>query len=45
VVPACKQLEPQLLKLGQEWAGAMAKIDVDENVNLTMKFRSWVCRP
>ena len=37
----CKQLEPVLLKLGQEWAGKvrMAKIDVDENVNLTMKFQ------
>jgi thioredoxin len=37
----CKQLEPVLLKLGQEWAGKvrMAKVDVDESVNLTMKFQ------
>ncbi len=37
----CKQLEPVLLKLGEEWAGKvrMAKVDVDENVNLTMKFQ------
>lgn len=37
----CKQLEPVLLKLGDEWAGKvrMAKVDVDENVNLTMKFQ------
>ena len=36
----CKQLEPVLLQLGQEWAGKvrMAKVDVDESVNLTMKF-------
>jgi thioredoxin 1 len=37
----CKQLEPVLLKMGQEWAGKVrvAKVDVDENVNLTMKFQ------
>jgi thioredoxin 1 len=37
----CKQLEPVLLKLGQEWGGKvrMAKVDVDESVNLTMKFQ------
>ena len=37
----CKQLEPELLKLGQEWAGKvrLAKVDVDESVNLTMKFQ------
>ncbi len=37
----CKQLEPVLLKLGEEWAGKVrvAKVDVDENVNLTMKFQ------
>src|SRR5512147_2935314 len=37
----CKQLEPVLAKLGQEWNGKarLAKIDVDESVNLTMKFQ------
>jgi len=37
----CKQLEPVLLKLGEEWDGKvrMAKVDVDESVNLTMKFQ------
>ncbi len=37
----CKQLEPVLAKLGQEWNGKarLAKVDVDESVNLTMKFQ------
>jgi thioredoxin 1 len=37
----CKQLEPVLVKLGQEWGARakVAKIDVDESVNLTMKFQ------
>jgi thioredoxin 1 len=37
----CKQLEPVLAKLGQEWAGKtrIAKVDVDEAVNLTMQMQ------
>ena len=37
----CKQLEPVLLKLGQEWAGQvrLAHVNVDESTNLTMKFQ------
>lgn len=37
----CKQLEPVLARLGQDWAGKarMVKVDVDESVNLTMKFQ------
>ena len=37
----CKQLDPVLAKLGQEWAGKtrMAKVNVDESVNLTMQFQ------
>ena len=37
----CKQLEPVLAKLGQEWAGKnlIAKVDVDESVNLTMQMQ------
>ena len=36
----CKQLEPELLKLGNEWADSvrLAKLDVDESPRLTMKF-------
>ena len=37
----CKQLEPELARLGtSEWAGKvrLAKVDVDENPDLTMKF-------
>src|SRR5512147_1008399 len=36
----CKQLEPELLKLGGELAGKvdLAKLDVDESPSLTMKF-------
>lgn len=36
----CKQLEPVLIKLGQEWGDKirLAKIDVDESVNLTMQY-------
>lgn len=36
----CKQLEPELLRLGSEWADKvrLAKLDVDESSNLTMKF-------
>jgi thioredoxin 1 len=37
----CKQLEPVLAKLGQEWTGKVriAKVDVDESVNLTMQLQ------
>jgi thioredoxin 1 len=37
----CKQLEPVLARLGQEWAGKarLVKVDVDESVNLTMRFQ------
>jgi thioredoxin 1 len=37
----CKQLEPVLAKLGQEWAGKvrLVKVDVDESVDLTMRFQ------
>jgi len=37
----CKQLEPVLAKLGQGWNGKarLAKVDVDESVNLAMKFQ------
>ena len=36
----CKQLEPELAKLGSEWNGRvrLAKVDVDESPDLTMKF-------
>ena len=36
----CKQLEPELMKLGNEWADRvrLAKLDVDESPSLTMKF-------
>jgi len=36
----CKQLEPELAKLGVEWAGKvrLAKVDVDESPDLAMKF-------
>ena len=36
----CRQLEPELQKLETEWTGRirLAKIDVDENPNLTVKF-------
>ena len=36
----CKQLEPELIKLGGEWADKvrLAKLDVDESPSLTMKF-------
>jgi thioredoxin len=35
----CKQLEPVLVKLGQEWGGKvqLVKVDVDESANLTMQ--------
>ena len=37
----CKQLEPVLAKLGQEWGSQvrLLKVDVDESVNLTMRFQ------
>jgi thioredoxin 1 len=37
----CKQLEPVLAKLGQEWSGRvrMVKVDVDESANLAMRFQ------
>lgn len=37
----CKRLEPILLQLGKEWAGKVriAKLDVDESVDLTMQFQ------
>src|SRR5512138_3120394 len=37
----CKLLEPVLTKLGQEWGGKarLVKVDVDESVNLTMKYQ------
>jgi thioredoxin 1 len=37
----CKQLEPVLVKLGQEWGSKarLVKVDVDESVNLTMQFQ------
>lgn len=37
----CKQLEPVLEKLGQEWTGKarLAKVDVDESANLAMQFQ------
>jgi len=37
----CKQLEPVLAKLGQEWSGKtrVMKVDVDESANLTMRFQ------
>jgi thioredoxin 1 len=36
----CKQLEPELAKLGAEWGSKvrLAKVDVDESPSLTMKF-------
>ena len=36
----CKQLEPELAKLGSEWGDKvrLVKADVDESPNLTMKF-------
>jgi thioredoxin 1 len=35
----CKQLEPVLVKLSQEWGGKvqLVKVDVDESANLTMQ--------
>lgn len=37
----CKQLEPVLLKLGEQWGEKvlLAKVDVDQSVNLTMRFQ------
>jgi thioredoxin 1 len=37
----CKRLEPILKQLEQEWKGRVrfAKLDVDESVNLTMKYQ------
>lgn len=37
----CKQLEPVLLKLAEQWGERvlLAKADVDESVNLTMRFQ------
>ena len=37
----CKQLEPVLAKLGQEWSSKarIAKVDVDESADLTMRFQ------
>jgi thioredoxin 1 len=36
----CKQLEPELKKLETEWGGKvrLAKVDVDESPDLTVKF-------
>jgi thioredoxin 1 len=36
----CRQLEPELAKLGNEWTGKVrfAQVDVDESPDLTMKF-------
>lgn len=36
----CRQLEPILQKLGQEWGGkaVLAHVDVDESANLAVKF-------
>jgi thioredoxin 1 len=36
----CKQLEPELAKLEKEWGSKvrLAKVDVDESPNLTVKF-------
>ena len=36
----CKQLEPELVKLGSEWGSKvrLVKTDVDESPNLAMKF-------
>ncbi len=36
----CRQLEPELVKLDSEWAGKvqLAKLDVDESPNVTMKY-------
>lgn len=37
----CKRLEPLLEQLGNQWAGKLkiAKLDVDENINLTTQFQ------
>lgn len=37
----CQQLEPVLAKLGQEWGSRvrLAKVDVDESVNLAIQFQ------
>lgn len=37
----CRQMEPVLEQLAAEWQGKvrLAKIDVDESVNLTMQFQ------
>lgn len=37
----CKQLEPVLLKLGEQWGEQvlLAKVDVDQSVDLTMRFQ------
>lgn len=37
----CKQLEPVLARLGQEWGAKarLVKVDVDESVNLTMQYQ------
>ncbi len=37
----CKQLEPVLLKLGEQWGQrvTLAKVDVDESVGLTVRFQ------
>ncbi len=36
----CRQLEPELVRLDGEWAGKaqLAKLDVDESPDLTMKY-------
>lgn len=36
----CKQLEPVLLRLGEQWGAKvlLAKVDVDKSVDLTMRF-------
>ncbi len=36
----CRQLEPELVKLDNEWAGKvqLARLDVDESPSLTMKY-------
>ena len=37
----CKHLEPILKQLGEKWKGRvrLAKMDVDENANVTMKYQ------
>ena len=37
----CKRLEPELLELAKQWAGKvrLAKLDVDQSVNLVMQYQ------